>query len=68
MRGCSVQIEVVSPALVDTLGPLLAVYITKADVPEPEGAKRFLGKALGVLVGLVVYSASWQMTIKTIKE
>jgi putative transposase len=34
--------------LVDTLGLLLAVCITKADVPEREGAKRFLRQALTV--------------------
>jgi len=31
--------------LVDTLGLLLAVFITPADVPEREGARGFLGKA-----------------------
>jgi putative transposase len=33
--------------LVDTLGLLLWVCVTRADVPEREGACRFLGKALG---------------------
>ena len=32
--------------LVDTLGLLLAVCVTPADVPEREGARGFLGKAL----------------------
>jgi len=32
--------------LVDTLGLLLWVCVTKADVPERDGARRFLGKAL----------------------
>ena len=32
--------------LVDTLGLLLGVCVTRADVPEREGARRFLGKAL----------------------
>jgi putative transposase len=32
--------------LVDTLGLLLGVCVTRADVPEREGACRFLGKAL----------------------
>ena len=32
--------------LVDTLGLLLWVCVTKADVPEREGARRFVGKAL----------------------
>ena len=34
--------------LVDTLGLLLWVCVTGADVPEREGAQRFLGKALAV--------------------
>lgn len=33
------------PILVDTLGLLLAVCVTPADVPEREGARGFLGKA-----------------------
>jgi putative transposase len=32
--------------LVDTLGLLLAVFVTAADVPERQGARGFLGKAL----------------------
>lgn len=35
--------------LVDTLGLLLAVFVTGADVPEREGARGFLAKALGCL-------------------
>ena len=30
----------------DTLGLLLWVFVTNADVPEREGARRFVGKAL----------------------
>jgi putative transposase len=35
--------------LVDTLGLLLAVCVTKADVPEREGARRLLARALAFL-------------------
>lgn len=33
--------------LVDTLGLLLEVFVTKADVPERQGARGFLGQTLG---------------------